>query len=114
MTLITGWAPAKGAFCKALAPNVIHSLDAAHLALTVREARARGVRSFAAVHDCVGTHAGKVEVLRDCLRIVFASDEFAGAAQKMLDDFAELSGKKRPPRGDLDLSGVLRSDYFFD
>src|ERR1035437_1319977 len=62
----------------AVAPNVVHSLDAAALMLTVDLARQEGVSHFAFVHDSYGTLAADVGLLADCTRAAFVqlySDE---------------------------------------
>ncbi|CAI5760158.1 unnamed protein product [Candida verbasci] len=51
-----------------VAPNFIHSLDAAHLSLTCNEV---GKMTFSAIHDCYWTHANKVEEMSRVLREKF-------------------------------------------
>ncbi|WP_368177743.1 DNA-directed RNA polymerase [Aeromonas sp. R1-2] len=41
----------------AIAPNVVHSLDATHLMMTVCAAHDQGIKHFALIHDSFGTHA---------------------------------------------------------
>jgi DNA-directed RNA polymerase, mitochondrial len=102
----------------AIAPNVVHSLDAAALMLTVNAASAEGIESFAMVHDSYGTTPGDAQLLADVLR-----QEFVGlyehdvpnmlreqwAAQ--VDDPTDIPPPPAP--GSLDLAGVLVSSYFF-
>ena len=55
----------------AVAPNFVHSLDAAALMFTVRDCLRRGIGSFAMIHDSYGTHAADTETLAATLREVF-------------------------------------------
>jgi len=106
----------KAAQISGIAPDFIHSLDAAHLMLTVNAARARDVSSFALVHDCYGTVAADAPMLAEVLR-----DEFA-KMYKQHDPLVSLrSGlaeagvvvPEPPARGTLDVGLVRQSEYFF-
>ena len=44
-----------------IAPNLIHSLDASHLMLTVEAAASEGIGDILTIHDCFATHAGDTE-----------------------------------------------------
>lgn len=55
----------------AFAPNLIHSLDAAHLMLTVCRGRQLGIDAFAAIHDSFGTRAADAPALALALRDSF-------------------------------------------
>ena len=48
----------------ALCPNLIHSLDASHLALTIARAKAAGLNDLLTIHDCFATHAGNLGSFR--------------------------------------------------
>lgn len=48
-----------------MAPNFVHSYDAAHLSLTVEACLAAGVTSFATIHDSFGTHAEDAAALHE-------------------------------------------------
>ncbi|MDV7395778.1 DNA-directed RNA polymerase, partial [Arthrospira platensis SPKY1] len=52
----------------AVAPNFIHSLDAAHLQLTVVRGKEQGLASFALIHDSFGTHAADTDKLFGLVR----------------------------------------------
>ena len=52
----------------AVAPDLIHSLDACLLMMTVEEAHAKGVTKFKLVHDSYGTTAAKVPDLNTAIR----------------------------------------------
>ncbi|MFB1490239.1 MULTISPECIES: DNA-directed RNA polymerase [unclassified Thiocapsa] len=56
----------------ALLPNLIHSLDATHLMMTLLEARAHGVNDIGSVHDCLLCHPNRAETLAQTVRQTFA------------------------------------------
>ncbi len=103
-----------------ISPNFVHSADASHLMLTTNLAVDNGVTDFAMVHDSYGTHAGNAGVLAAALRHAFVAqysgDVLGTFRQQLIDqlpvetaaDIPEL-----PPKGDLELSAVIDSRYFF-
>ena len=103
-----------------ISPNVVHSLDACHLMLTVANAKKRDIHSFALVHDSFATHAGASEEFYDIIRESFIElyekDIFADLSEQFqsqinprkLEDFPEL-----PSKGSLDPALVLDSLYCF-
>lgn len=102
----------------AVAPNYVHSLDAAALMLTVNACSAAGVGAFMAIHDSYGTHAGDMNTLALKLREEFVSMYMKDdVLARFADEITEhVNGKPLPPppaKGKLDLGGVLRSDFFF-
>jgi DNA-directed RNA polymerase, mitochondrial len=106
------WARDAGSYISGFPPNFVHSVDGAHLARVVIEARQRGVHSFAVVHDSFGCHAGNMETLRQVLRGTFA--EIAVKARETLELLAAAVDLKLPAVGALDLSRVKESEYLFD
>jgi DNA-directed RNA polymerase len=106
-----------------IAPNVIHSLDAAALMLMAKQASTDGVTHIAAIHDSFGTHAADTAVMRHCTRHAFVRlyqhDVAADLEAQFMNQIGELDAEKLeelepvPSRGELDLMGVLVSDYFF-
>lgn len=106
---------------QSISPNFIHSMDAAHLQLTVCKAiQERDNMSFSMIHDSFGTHAADVGfLLHECIKPTFHS-MYAGKNQ--LEIFLEqISGlidnpEAIPPiprTGSLDLDKVLDSQFFF-
>lgn len=98
----------------AIAPNFVHSLDAAHLMRTTLACVDNGIADFAMVHDSFGTHACQVSELNYLLRETFV-DMYSG---DVLADFAaqmpdEIEIPALPPKGKLDLDAVRQSDFFF-
>lgn len=56
-------APDKKKHAASIAANFVHSLDASHLALTIRRCCEKGVTDFATVHDSYATHAADAGTL---------------------------------------------------
>jgi DNA-directed RNA polymerase len=104
-----------------LPPNFVHSLDAAALCLTVERAVAEGITSFAMIHDSYGTHAADTEKLSRLLREAFVEmyegndplGELDCAVRRVLPEELHVRIPPLPERGELDLRGVLGSDFFF-
>ena len=106
---------------QAIAPNYVHSLDAAALALTVVDCGRRGITSFVAIHDSYGTLAADMDELADSLRRQFVAMYEQDVLEKFREELLALvrtSDPKAeidpvPAKGILDLTGVLRSEFFF-
>lgn len=56
----------------ALLPNLIHSLDATHLAMTLRSAHAHGVSGIGSIHDCLLCHPNDASIMGKVVRSSFA------------------------------------------
>jgi DNA-directed RNA polymerase len=102
----------------ASAPNVIHSFDAAMLALTVIAAHGRmGIQAFAFVHDSYGTHAADCPTLATILRNVavdiYSRDQLAAFEEYVHAYAPGIELPARPPLGTFDVSEVRRAEYFF-
>lgn len=100
----------------AIAPNFVHSLDAAALMMTVELAASEGVESFAMVHDSYGTLPADCATLAQCTREAFFKlytryDVLESFRAQMACVWADVPAP--PTKGTLDPSGVLVSDYFF-
>lgn len=97
-----------------VAPNFIHSVDASHMVKTIN---ATDFPAYAMIHDDFGTHAGNTEELWTAIREQFVEmyqthaplQEWLDAQNPdYIEDIAPL-----PPMGDLDITNVLESTYFF-
>lgn len=103
---------------RCMPPNFVHSLDAAHLMLTVNEMARRGITAFSFIHDSYGTHACDVDVMDEVLRYQFVRMyQFDGG---LLHGYwsqwcwvTDLDLPSPPKQGSLDLIQVLNSPYFF-
>lgn len=101
-----------------IAPNFVHSLDAAALMITVCAAKGCGVGSFAMVHDSYGTHACDMLALTICLRHAFVGMYKEDVIAKFMKEIKSISPKntefpEAPVKGNLELSAVLKSEFFF-
>jgi DNA-directed RNA polymerase len=74
-----------------VAPNFIHSLDAAALALTVHKLTKQGLNSFALIHDSFGVHASDADTLAKVLRDEFVAMYRQGdLVDKLFNGFGEM------------------------
>jgi DNA-directed RNA polymerase len=105
----------------AIAPNHTHSLDAAHLVLTVVQADEYGVTDFALIHDSFGTLAADTDAMFAAVRDAFVAmyeenDPLQHLYDRVYADLSEAGREKlpKPPaKGTLDLSLVQQSLYAF-
>jgi DNA-directed RNA polymerase len=96
--------------------NIVHSFDGAHLHETVARLAGIGVHSITTVHDSFGTHAADTPVLGRVVREEFAAIHRTDHLARLSDDWSEQLGRaapEPPPRGTLDISGVLSSQFAF-
>lgn len=95
-----------------IAPNFVHSLDAAHLTLTVNACQDAGITSLAMIHDDYGTHAADAPRLYEIIREQFVQ---MYTDYDVLKLFHQAYPQLPPPpeAGDLDIRKVLESKYFF-
>jgi len=95
-----------------IAPNLIHSLDACHLQNTVLSLPE--ALSFNMIHDSYGTHAkdsrAMYEAIRQQFYDIYKNNDIL---QKFIKDQPEFDLPELPTNGDLDLTEVLKSEYFF-
>ena len=100
----------------ALPPNFVHSLDAAHLMMTVAAGTATGITHWMMIHDSFGTHACDVDHLNLTLREEFVKlyeiDILASFREQVIEQTGHDPGPP-PSRGEFDLHRVLDSPYFF-
>jgi len=101
---------------QAIAPNYIHSLDAAHMFNTLYRMLNNFIYDVCMIHDSYGCHANDVEKMR-----VFINEEFYyihkdNQLEIFRKDIENQLGIKLPdvPKvGDFNISEVLKSNYFF-
>jgi DNA-directed RNA polymerase, mitochondrial len=102
----------------ALAPNFVHSVDAAHMRAVTRRLTEMGITSMSMVHDSFAVHAGHVETLAEVIRQEFVALHSKPLLQQFFDGVAPSLSKDHevppvPAAGALDLTAVLQADYFF-
>lgn len=81
----------------AFPPNLIHSLDASHLMLTISRSAQLGIEAFAAVHDSFATHAIDVPKLGRALRDSFMLMHRAPLLDEYRAWFELLRNTQSPP-----------------
>jgi|GEM_PF-2336089 len=102
-----------------LSPNVIHSLDASHMAFATIDAFAHGVRNLGGIHDCFATSPAEMDTVRNCVRNSFADlyskDWFTLITDELLHQLPTALKQKLPARpklGELDVNHVRNANYF--
>ena len=100
-----------------IAPNIVHSFDAAHLMMTVNRAAELGL-CVGTVHDSYGTHACDVDTLGTILREKFIEIYSEDQLGNLMRSFVQSGGREEewmhpPPAGDYDINEVRNSTYFF-
>jgi DNA-directed RNA polymerase len=103
-----------------IAPNYIHSLDAAHLRALARAARAAGIDHLGVVHDSFATHAARADDLATLLRDTFVAQYRPSLLERFRDEIVATVPEAwkdqvppPPPVGSLDLEEVRYSTYLF-
>lgn len=99
-----------------IAPNFVHSMDAAHLVLTVNAAVKEGILDHSMIHDSYGTHACDMDRYSHIIREEFVKlyngkdylKEFELLSKAAVGDVPES-----PEMGSLDIKDVLGNPYFF-
>lgn len=101
-----------------IAPNMVHSFDAAHMMLTIERAALRDIVDFAVVHDSFGCHAAYMDefvgLIREEFVKIYRQDWFA----RLQADFQRSAGHgvpliAPPERGDFNIDEVLGAEFFF-
>lgn len=103
-----------------IAPNFVHSADSAMLIRTITKCSKEGIQ-IVPVHDSFGTHVAHLPRLNRLLREAFLdihlhNDMLKDFRERLIESLPEEFKDKVPPlpkRGNLDLTVVLESDYFF-
>jgi DNA-directed RNA polymerase len=103
-----------------IAPNFVHTLDAAHLMATVNELGKHDVHHVAVIHDSFGVHAADAPLLSWVLRKTFIDQYTPDVLARFRDELAEqLPEELRaelpplPKLGTLDLSLLAGAEYMF-
>jgi DNA-directed RNA polymerase len=104
-----------------VAPNFVHSLDAAHLLLTTNACVAEGITNIATVHDsfgCLAPQAGRFnEIIREqFVQMYEEHDVLAEVLKAAWRDLTVHNWHRLPPvpeYGSLDLKEVLNAKFAF-
>jgi DNA-directed RNA polymerase len=102
-----------------IAPNFIHSMDAAHLQKTVVMAKEAGINHFTMIHDSYGSPVAQAGRMYKTVRQAFINmytetdvlQDFQTEMSVYLDDPKEIP--EVPYKGKLDLNLIENSEYIF-
>ena len=103
----------------AIAPNFVHSCDAAHLMRTVNLAEANNIRDLQMVHDSFATHVADTPVMQEVIRHAFVqihndNDVLQDFYDRICSQVKDPSKIPLPPRkGSLDITQVMDAEFFF-
>ena len=100
--------PDRRGFMCGISPNFVHSQDAAHMQMVIDQFS----EDFGAVHDSFSTHASDVEELLTITKNVFIS---MYDHENYFEDIIDRLGAtaEQPEIGQLEVSKITESDYFF-
>lgn len=101
---------------RGLPPNYIHSLDAAHMMMTVYESMKQGINAFQMIHDSYATHAADMDKFNLILREQFVKlheQNPLWAFKEQVESSLQIQLPAPPPQGSFDLNQVLTSRHFF-
>lgn len=102
-----------------IAPNFIHSMDAAHLQLTILKAKAAGINHFAMIHDSYGApvaQAGLIfKTVREAFIEMYTKNDVLAKFKEDMEVYIEKGDQVPviPAKGNLDITEVLKSLYAF-
>lgn len=104
-----------------IAPNVIHSFDAAHAQMVINKAYNHGIKHFSMIHDSFGVHACDMDKFATIIRDAFAEMYETNWFERLADDFdanlrargASLNRDNAPELGTWEPRMVCDSDWFF-
>jgi len=101
----------------AISPNYIHSLDAAHMFMTISGMLDEGMTAFSFVHDSYGTYAPDIPRMHRILREEFIKIHQENQLEKLKKEIEERYGiylPEVPQREDgFKIEEVIESEYFF-
>lgn len=105
----------------AISPNVIHSMDAAHLLSTIIVGKDNGIKNFFVIHDSFATLPNQTWNLFHCVRRSFIEqykdwcmyDDFLYQTKQLMKNPSNPKIPDIPDKGDLILEDIMKSDYCF-
>jgi DNA-directed RNA polymerase len=100
----------------AIAPNFIHSFDAAHMRLAILRMNEAGVNNFSMIHDSYGCPAPQIPAMRQIIKETFLEVHQDNQLEKLTAYAEQCLGadvEPSPPAGTLDINGVLGAEYLF-
>lgn len=108
----------------AISPNVVHSLDASHLLLTVLKAMDEDINQFALIHDSFATYAADTErfftIIRESFVELYQHDVFESLETEFKAQVDKHSADKKgkvfpvlPAKGSYQLESIVHSSFAF-
>lgn len=101
----------------AISPNYIHSLDAAHMFLSIGEMLDEGMSAYSFVHDSYGTYAPDISRMHTILREQFIKVHQENQLEKLKKEIEERYNIYLPEcpkqENEFQIEEVLKSEYFF-
>lgn len=108
----------------AISPNVVHSLDASHLLLTVLKSLDEDINQFALIHDSFATYAADTErfffIIREAFVELYQNDVFENLEVEFKAQVDKQSAKKKgkvfpmlPAKGSYQLESIVQSSFAF-
>ena len=99
----------KQKYASGVSPNFIHSMDASHMALVIYD----WDKDFGAVHDSFSTHPNDIEELlqltKDRFVKMYDHDNYFDKIERTF----KVTMPEQPSLGELNITEVYDSDYFF-
>jgi DNA-directed RNA polymerase len=102
-----------------IAPNFIHSMDAAHLQLTCLMAKGNGINHLAMIHDSYGAPVSQIgrmsQIVREAMIEMYTKNDVLASFATEMTHYLDGSDKlpQPPAPGTLDLNDILKSPYTF-
>lgn len=101
----------------AISPNFIHSLDAAHMFMTIYRMLSSGIAAYSFVHDSYGTYAPDIDQMHIVLREEFIKIHQENQLDNLKKEIEERYGIFLPPapeqEGGFEIEEVTNAEYFF-
>ena len=97
-------------------PNFIHSLDASHMFCTISRMKDAGITEFSMIHDSYGCPAPLVDMMVSFLKEEFLKmhkENQLEIFKRCVENTVGVQLPDPPVRGDIPLTNVLESPYFF-
>lgn len=117
---VTGKKLDKRSQANGVAPNFVHSLDAAHLQAVALRCKHEGIDHLAMIHDSFGTHAADTDrisaILRDTFVEQYQGDVLGDFYRELKGQLSEEQAEKlpEPPKaGSLDLNAIREAAFAF-
>ena len=101
----------------AISPNFIHSLDAAHMFMTIYRMLSSGIAAYSFVHDSYGTYAPDIDQMHIVLREEFIKIHQENQLDNLKKEIEERYGIFLPPAPEqecgFEIEEVTNAEYFF-